>query len=113
MLTNQDRSLMFHVGMLFLTGGGSVLTPEVIEAACLPPVVDITVPAPALSSSDDDPLSSLVSVDSEKHGRKMGGGDVAGMAVCLAQRSIRMHKTAIHSKYISEGTVSFSKTESV
>ena len=59
--------------LLFLTGGGSVLTPEVIEAACPPPVVDITVPAPSPSSSDDDPLSSLVSVDSGKHGRKIGG----------------------------------------
>ena len=59
--------------MLFLTGGGSVLTPDVAEAACPPPVVDVTVPMPPPSSSDDDSLSSLVSVDGEKHRRKMGG----------------------------------------
>ena len=48
--------------MLFLTGGGSVLTPDVIEAAFPPPVVDTIVPVSPPSSSDDDPLSSLVSV---------------------------------------------------
>ena len=59
--------------MLFLTGGGSVLTPDVIEAACPPPVVDITVPVPSPSSSDDDPLLSLVSVDTwEKDWREIG-----------------------------------------
>ena len=59
--------------MLFLTGGGSVLTPDVAEAACPPPVIDFTVPRSPPSSSDDDSLSSLVSVDGGKHRRKMGG----------------------------------------
>ena len=72
-VTYQDRNLMHMLGMLFLTGGGSVLTPDVAEAACPPPVIDFTVPMPSPSSSDDDSLSSLVSVDGGKHRRKMGG----------------------------------------